>query len=457
MKYVIVGGTHAGIAAARTILKSDSTAEVVILEMKESVSYISSGINLYLDGVIDDLPDASYATPELLESEGIELVCSTEVLHVSPKDQRIYVIDSAGRYSYINYDKLILANGSKVVKPRIKGINNKNVVLYKNLEESQHALEQLNSAGKRIVIVGAGLVGLALASSIYERHKGENVDITFVEVMEGILTRYVDKEIGARLISDLKEKGMKFVLKNDVHSVNVDKNDKIVSVSTTDQEIDCDLVVFSVGLKPNNDFLRGTIELNQNNTIKINDYMQTSDENIYAAGDNVEFKQTVSQRRQYQPLVNNSVKGAIVAAYNCMGLFEPVKVETTQGTTGTKLFGYYIATTGITEENAPYMGLDVLSSTIEEKIQYNYVKDGSAIIVKVIYMKDTEIIVGAQLYSEHDILDVVNIMSVAINMQMTMAKLATMDFYFNPEYNKALNSLNEVALARTVKGRHIGE
>lgn len=457
MKYVIIGGTHAGVAAARTILKSEPDAEVIILEKKENVSYISSGINLYFDGVVNDLANASYATPKLLRSEGIELMLGTEVLNVNPEDKRLYVVDSDEDYSYVSYDKLILANGSKVVKPKIKGIDNENVILYKNFEESKRALEQLNALDKRILIVGAGLVGLALASSIYEGHHGKNVDITIVEAMEGVLTRYVDQEIGDRLIGDLKEKGIKFVLKNDVHAVNVDKNDNIISVSTTDQELDCDLVVFSVGLKPNNDFLRGAVELNQNNTIKIDDYMQTSNENIYAAGDNVEFRQTVSQRRSYQPLVNNAVKGAIVAAKNCMGLLDPVKIQTTQGTTGTKLFGHYIATTGVTEENAPYIGLDVLASTIEEKIQYNYVEEGAKIVVKVIYMKDTEVIVGAQIYSEQNILDYINVMSIAVNMKMTMDKLATMDFYFNPEYNKALNSLNEAALARPVKGCHIGK
>lgn len=451
MKYVIIGGTHAGISAARTILKANAQADVLIVEMKENVSYISSGINLFFDGTVDDLADASYATPDLLKSEGIKLMLGSEVLNVNTQDKRLYVVSGDEQYSYVDYDKLILANGSKVVKPRIKGIDNENVVLYKDLEESKRAVERLNSAGKRILIVGAGLAGLALASSIYEGRKGKDVDITMVEAMEGILTHYVDQEISSRLINDLKKKGVKFILRNDVHAINVDNNDKVISVSTTDQEIDCDLVVFSVGLKPNNDFLRGAIDLNQNNTIKIDDYMHTSDEHIYAAGDNVEFRQTVSQHRSYQPLVNNAVKGAIVAAYNCTGLFKPIKVETTQGTTGTKLFGHYIATTGITEENAPYIGLNVLSSTIEEEIEYNYVKNNSKIVVKVIYEKDTEVIVGAQIYSENNILDTINVMSVAINMRMTMAKLATMDFYFNPAYNKALNSLNEVALSRTIK------
>lgn len=457
MKCVIIGGTHAGIAAARTISKSDPNAEVTIMEMKDSVSYISSGINLLFDGVIDNLEEASYATPAALESEGIKLMLGTEVLHVSTVDKRLYFVNADKQYSYSNYDKLILANGSKVVKPHIKGIDNENVVFYKNLEESKKAMEQLCPTNKRILIVGAGLVGLALASSIYEGRKGEKVDITVVEAMEGVLTRYVDQEIGNQIIDDLREKEIKIVLKNDVHAVNVDENNKIVSVSTTDQEIACDLVVFSVGLKPNNDFLRDAVELNQNNTIKINDYMQTSDKDIYAAGDNAGFKQTVSQRREYQPLVNNAIKGAIVAAYNCTGLFGPVKVETTQGTAGMNLFGHYLATTGVTEENAPYIGLDVRSNTIENKIQYDYVKNGSKILIKVVYRKDTEVIVGAQIYSKHDILDMINIMSVAINMQMTMTKLSSMDFYFNPEYNKALNTLNEVALTRRTKDRHIGK
>lgn len=451
MKYVIIGGTHAGISAARTILKSDPNAEVTIIEMKKNVSYISSGINLYFDGTIDDLADASYATPDLLRAEGINLILGTEVLNVNTEEKQLYVVDTEEQYSYINYDKLILANGSKVVKPKIKGIDNADVILYKNLEESKNALERLNTTGKHILIVGAGLAGLALASSIYEGRQGEQVEITLVEAMEGVLMHYADQEVSDRLIEDLKGKNIKFILKNDVHSINVDQNDKIMSVSTTDQEIDCDIVVFSVGLMPNNDFLRGAVELNQNNTIKIDDYMQTSDENIYAAGDNVEVRQTVSQRRSYQPLVNNAVKGAIVAAYNCVGLIKPIKIETTQGTTGTKLFGHYVATTGITEENAPYIGLNVISSTIEEKIQYNYVKNGSNVMIKVIYEKDTEIIVGAQIYSENNMLDMINVMSIAVNMRMTMAKLATMDFYFNPAYNKALNSLNEVALARAMK------
>lgn len=455
MKYVIIGGTHAGIAAARTISKSDQNAEVTIMEMKDNIGYISSGINLLFDGVIDNLEEASYTTPAALESEGIKLMLSTEVLHVSTEDKRLYFVNADRQYSYSNYDKLILANGSKVVKPQIKGIDNENVVLYKNLEESKQALEQLCSTNKRILIVGAGLVGLSLASSIYEGHKEEKVDITIVEAMEGILTRYVDQEIGDRIIDDLREKGIKIVLKNDVHNINVDENNKIVSVSTTDQEIACDLVVFSVGLKPNNDFLRDAVKLNQNNTIKIDDYMQTSDKDIYAAGDNVGFKQTVSQRREYQPLVNNAIKGAIVAAYNSTGLFDPVEVETTQGTTGMNLFGYYLATTGVTEENAPYIGLDVISNTVESKIQYDYVKNGSKILIKVVYKKDTKVIVGAQIYSKHNILDMINIMSVAINMQMTMAKLSSMDFYFNPEYNKAINSLNEVALTRRIKDRYI--
>jgi len=439
MKVIVIGCTHAGTASILNLKKADPNTEITVYERNSTISFLSCGIALYVGGVINDPKGLFYCSPEKLEELGVIAKMRHDVKNVDfdKKSVTIYNMETGEEFED-TYDKLIITTGSWPVVPDIQGIDLENILLSKNYDHSNMIIEKAKTA-RNIVVVGAGYIGVELVEAF--KALGKNVSI--IDGMDRILSKYLDKEFTDVAEKALKEHGIDIILNERI--VGFEGPDGRVSKVLTDKgAYDADLVILSIGFRPNTALFKGKLEMLPNGAIIVDEYMRTSREGVFAAGDSCTIIYNPTGKHEYIPLATNAVRMGTLIAKNING---PVlKYMGTQGTSGIKIVDYNIASTGLTEESALAAGMEVESSTIVDNYRPEFMPEYESLKLKVVFDKNSRVIVGAQILSKHDLTQSINTLSVCIQKKMTIDELAFVDFFFQPHFNKPWNFLNSAGL-----------
>ncbi|MHC5229536.1 FAD-dependent oxidoreductase [Enterococcus sp. LJL99] len=438
MQVAIIGASHGGIHAALTLKKLSPKTEVYLIEKKSEVSFISNGIVLLMTQQIDELDQARYTTIEDLKENGIHVYSESEVLEICNEEKKIIYQDNVGNKFKLDYDKLIVATGSNQFHTNITFPDNDRVMVFKDYPSSIKVLEKISNSSV-ISIIGGGYIGVELCDALNDIGK----EIHLIESADSVLFRYLDKEIAGLIEQKIKKSGVILHLNENVISFE-DTNEDMFITKTTKQEIENDFAIVAVNARPESKLVKDFLEVNSNGTIRVNDYMQTSDPDIYALGDVVSYPRQTSYQHSFIPLVNNVTRSATVAAMNVLG-HHYLAYGTTQKTTATYIFGSYIASTGLTEVEAKFEGIDTESIFLTLPYQFPYLKKQDEVHIKLVFAKGTHKIIGGQLMSEKDITQSVNTLSLAIEKETTLDELVTMDFYFNPMINQPMGLISRAA------------
>lgn len=439
MKIAVIGCTHAGTAAIVNAATLYPEAEITVYERNDNISFLSCGIALYVGGVVKDPQGLFYSSPEELSKLGVKTKMRHDVIDVSIEEKKIKVKNLESEEIFEdNFDKLIITTGSWPIIPPIEGIDMENILLSKNFYHSNTIIEKAEEA-KNIVVVGAGYIGVELVESF--QAQGKNV--TLVDAMDRILSKYLDKEYTDIAEEAFSEKSVKLALDETVIKFE-GVDGKVSKVITTKGEYDADLVILCIGFKPNTGLFKGQIDMLDSGAIIIDEYMQTSHPDVFAAGDSCAVIYNPTGESRYIPLATNAVRMGTIAARN---LIEPkAKYLGTQGTSGIKIYDYCIAATGLTEGSAKEAGLKVKTVTVKDNYRPEFMPTYEEVILKVVYEEDSRRIVGAQILSKADLTQSINTMSVVIQNKMTVDELAYVDFFFQPHFNKPWNILNLAGL-----------
>lgn len=439
MKVVVVGCTHAGTAAVKTILKENPEAEVTVFERNDNVSFLSCGIALYIGEVVNNAEELFYSNPQELKDLGANVNMEHNVLDINIEDKIVSVEDMlTGKTFTESYDKLVLTTGSWPIEPPITGVDSENILLCKNYNQALEIFERKQDAEK-VVIVGGGYIGIELVEAFAETGK----DVTLIDGLDRILNKYLDPEFTDVLEQDLMDRGVKLALNQTVEKFEADENGNVKSVHTAKGQYDADLVIMCVGFRPNAELVKGKIDTLPNGAIKVNEYMQTSNPDIYAGGDNVAVHYNPNGEHAYIPLATNAVRMGTLIGKNIKE--HKVKYRGTQGTSGLYLFGYNIGSTGVTVNSAPNFNLEVSSVIVKDYYRPEFMPTNEEILMKLVYEKDTKRIVGGQVMSKYDITQSANTLSLAVQNKMTIEDLAYVDFFFQPHFDRPLNYLNILA------------
>lgn len=445
MKVVIVGCTHAGTIAATRILNEHPDAEVVIYERNDNVSFLSCGISVYLSGEVGD-PDAMfYSSPAELEKMGATVKVKHNVLSVDPETKTLEIEDQeTGKLAADYYDKLIITTGSWPVIPPVSGLENKNLYLCKTYYHAKK-LFKIASESKKIVVVGGGYVGVELV----EAYLRQGRDVTMIDGGNYMLRKYVDRQFADRIARVFKDKGAHLELGQHVTGFKDNGNGGVQVVTDAGKVYDADTAILCVGFRPNSDLVKGKIDLHPNGTIKTNEYMQTSDPDIYAAGDvtSVHFNPTNTER--YIPLATNAVRQGTIAGVNVFG--NTMKYMGTQSTSGLHLFGNTLVSTGLTLRDTKQFGIDADSVTIEDNYRPEFMPTTTPVFMTLVWEKGTRRILGAQFMSNHDVSQAANLVSVCIQNRNTIDFLAYVDTLFQPNFDRPFNYVNLLAQAAVAK------
>lgn len=439
MKVVVVGCTHAGTAAIVNLKKLQPEAEITVFERNDNISFLSCGIALYVGGVVKDPHGLFYSSPEALKKLNVETKMKHDVKSVDIAGKKVKVQNiETGEEAEVNYDKLIVTTGSWPITPKIPGINSNNILLCKNYNHSNEIIEKSKNA-KKVVIVGAGYIGVELVEAFRDNGK----EVVLVDTEDRILSKYFDSEFSNVAEETLKQRGIVIATGEKVIEFKSD-NGNVSKVVTNKNEYDADVVVMCVGFYPNTEIFKGQLDMLPNGAIKVDEYMKTSNPDVVAAGDCCTVFFNPSQEQMYIPLATNAVRMGTLAAVNICE--NKIKHPGTQGSSGIKIYEYNMAATGISEEVGKKMGLNVASITIEDNFRPEFMPSYEKVTFKVVFDKDTREIKGAQLNSKFDLTQSINTLSVCIQNKMKVEDLAFVDFFFQPHYNKPWNFINLVGL-----------
>lgn len=440
MKIVVVGCTHAGTAAVVNLKELHPESEITIYEKNDNLSFLSCGIALNVGGVIKETKNLFYNSPENLAKIGVATNMKHEVLNIDFENKTLKVKNLLTNEEFEdNYDKLVLTLGSWPIVPKFEGGDLENILLCKNHDHAIEIIEKSKSA-KNVVIIGAGYIGVELVEAFEMQGK----KVTLIDAEDRIMAKYLDKEFTDIAEKEFIDRGVNLVLGEKVSKFE-GENGKVTKVVTEKGSYEGDLVVLCIGFAPNTKLVQGKLDTLPNGAIIIDEYMRTSKEDVFAAGDCCVVKYNPAHDTRYIPLATNAVRMGTLVARN---ILEPtLKYMGTQGTSGIKIYEKCIASTGLTEDVAKATTkMNVASVSLTDNYRPEFMPTYLPATVKLVFDKDTRRVIGGQIISDIDLTQFMNTLSVVIQNEMTIEELAMTDFFFQPHFNKPWSILNAVAL-----------
>ena len=440
MKIVVVGCTHAGTAAVVNLKELHPESEITIYEKNDNISFLSCGIALNVGGVIKETKDLFYNSPENLSKMGVKTNMKHEVLDINFDNKTLKVKNLLTNEEFEdNYDKLVLTLGSWPIVPRFEGGDLENIVLCKNHDHALNIIEKSKSA-KNVVVIGAGYIGVELVEAFEMQGK----KVTLIDAEDRIMAKYLDKEFTDIAEKEFTDKGINLVLGQKVQRFE-GVDGKVQKVVTDKGTYEGDLVILCIGFAPSTKLVQGKIDTFKNGAIIIDEYMRTSREDVFAAGECCVGTYNPAHDTRYIPLATNAVRMGTLIARN---IVKPtLKYMGTQGTSGIKIYEKCIASTGMTENVAKATTkMNVGSIILTDNYRPEFMPTYLPATIKLVYDKDTNRIIGGQIVSDIDLTQFMNTLSVVIQNEMTLEELAMTDFFFQPHFNKPWSLLNSVAL-----------
>lgn len=440
-KIVVVGANHAGTCAINTITGFNEGDEVVVFDQNSNISFLGCGMALWIGGQISKPDGLFYSNKEKLESQGAKVNMNSKVERIDFDKKFVCATLENGQKVEESYDKLILATGSLPIVPPIPGRDLENVQLVKLFQNAEEVIKKLeNPEIKTIAVVGAGYIGVELAEA-FERH---NKKVIVVDIANTSLSSYYDPEFSALMDKNLSDHGIKLAFGETVKEIK--GNGKVEAIVTDKNEYQCDMVILAIGFRPNTELGKDYLETMSNGAYIVDETQQTSKKDVYAIGDCATVLFNSTGEKSYIALATNAVRSGIIAAYNACGK----KLETigVQGSNAISIYDLKLVSTGLSEQKAKQLGMDVLSTSFEDLQKATFIETTNPKVnIKIVYDAKTRVILGAQMASTYDMSMGIHMFSLAIQEKVTIDKLKLLDIFFLPHFNQPYNYITMAALS----------
>lgn len=451
MKLVIVGGVAGGASAAARARRLCEEAEIVIFERGPDVSFANCGLPYHIGEVIPERGKLLVTTPERLrERFRLDVRTRTEVLHIDRGIRTILVRDLAtGRESSEYYDKLILAPGAAPVRPNIVGADLPNVYTLRTLGDTDRIKQAVDAGIKEAVIVGAGFIGLELAENFV--HRG--IRTTVLERNPQVLTPF-DPEMTTPLAAAIQAKEVELRLGDSAEQIEAASQGMTVKLQSGERR-SAQIVVFGVGVRPENRLAKDAgLAIGTRGGIVVNEYLETSDPDIFAVGDAVETNDFISGERTQIPLAGPANRQGRIAADNAFG--RRSRYRGTQGTAILGFFGITAAMTGLSEKALNRLGRSYRKVYVHPVHHAGYYPGAEGMSLKLLFEPDTGKLLGAQGIGGAGVDKRIDVLAVAIQAGMTVYDLEEMELSYAPQFGSAKDPVNMLGFvaAGMLRGDH---
>ncbi len=438
MKVVIIGGVAAGMSAAAKLKRIKPDYEVIVYEKTDIVSFGACGLPYYVGDFFNDSNMMIAREKSKFIESGIDLRTLKEVIDVDTVNKTLTIKDSLTKEIFTdNYDRLMIATGASSIMPSLDK-SYENITTLKDMSDGIKLKELINKKeNNNIVIIGAGFIGI----ETIEAAKKLNKNIHLIGRSDRILSKVFDKEITDLLEEELRKNNIHLHLGETVEKYVGDS--KIEKIITNKCEIDCDLVVIAIGVKPNTSFLKNTnIKMLPNGAIIVDECGRTSVENIYSAGDCATIKNIVTNEDMYAPLATGANKLGRIVGENLGDINSTFPGSLASSCI--KVLDMEAAVTGITEEKAKSLNLDYKTKFITNYNQTHYYPGREKLFVKLIYDAKTRVILGGQITGYKDAVQRANVIATAITARMTTDQLGMLDLCYAPPFATTWDVLNVI-------------
>lgn len=448
MKIVIVGAVAGGASAAARARRLSEEAQIILLERGPDPSFANCGLPYYVGGEIAERKKLLVAPKQLLVGRHrLDVRTGQEVQSIDRGQKRLTVTNLADGSVYEeSYDKLILSPGAAPVRPPIPGVDLPGIYTLRDLRDADR-LHEATSRGGRAVVVGAGFIGLEMAENLVRR----GVETTVVELVDQVLPPW-DREMTTPIARHLVDSGVRLLLSDSAAEFKSDGDGLKVTLKSG-QELAADLVVLSVGVRPENRLATGAgLEVGQRGGIKVNPHMQTSDADIYAVGDAVEVTDYVSGQPTQIPLAGPANRQGRIAADHIFG--RPSSYRGTQGTAVVGVFGMTAAMTGLSEEVLQRLGLAYEKVYLHPASHAGYYPGAEKMSLKLLFDPTSGTILGGQAVGGAGVDKRIDVLAMAIQARMTVFDLEEAELAYAPQYGSAKDPTNMAGFiaANVVRG-----
>ena len=439
-KYIIVGGVAAGMSAAARLKRLEESAEIVVLEKGGHVSYANCGLPYYIGDVIGERANLLLQTPESFKARfDVEVRINNEALSVDPAGKTVRVKDlTSGREYEESYDSLLLAPGGSPVKPPIPGADHPAVRTLWTIPDTDAIRAMVDDGGvKTAVVVGAGFIGLEMAENLHAR----GIRVIVVEMADQAMN-LLDYEMAALVHRELRTKRIELHLEDAVTAMEPDAGGGVTVQLKSGTALLADLVLLSIGVKPNTGFLSGSgVELTQRGHIVVDDRLRTTVEHIYAAGDAIEVVNPISGKKTAVPLAGPANKQGRIVAGNMSGK-HPGTYDGTIGTAIAKVFDLDIGMTGATDKFCRTEGIAHQSIIVHPNDHAGYYPGATLLTLKLTFSPESRKVLGAQAIGYSGVDKRIDVVAMAIGGGMTVDDLADFEHAYAPPYSSAKDPVN---------------
>lgn len=440
MRTIIVGGVAGGMSAATRLRRLDEEMDIVIIEKGPYVSFANCGLPYYVSGEISNRDDLLVQTPEKLKSRfNLDVKVETEVISIDAGKKEV-TLSHNGQTEVMSYDKLVLSPGSKPFIPPLDGINDAtNLFTLRNVPDVDNVMTYLdNHKPKKAVVIGAGFIGLEMAENLV--HRG--LEVTLIEMAPHVLPT-VDAEMASFITNELRAKGVNVLTSQGVVAM---ENNGQTLVLNTGEKIETDLVLMSVGVRPENGLAESAgIELGMRGGILVDDSYETSVKDIYAVGDAIIVKNQINDEDTMIALASPANRQGRQVADVIAGM--PRKNKGSIGTAIVRVFEQTIASTGLTEKQVKDLGYEYHVVHVDGKNHAGYYPGASMIFLKLIFNPTTGKIYGAQAVGKDGADKRIDVLATAIKGGLTVEDLPELELTYAPPFGSAKDIVNMVGYA----------
>lgn len=439
MNYLIIGGVAGGATVAARLRRMDEKANIILFERGKYVSYANCGLPYYIGDTINNREKLFVQTAKgFTDRFRIDIRTEQEVTAIRPDKKEVEIKNlSTGETYTETYDKLVLSPGAEPLRPGIEGIGSKKIFTLRNVPDTDTIKNYVNTENpKRAIVVGGGFIGLEMAENLYDL--GIQVDV--VEMANQVMAP-LDFSMAAIVHRQLTDKGVGLHLEDGVSRFE-EKDGGVTVHLRSGKQIATDMVLLSIGVRPETKLAKDAgLAIGERGGIAVNDYMQTSDANIYALGDAVEVRHLVTGQPALIPLAGPANKqGRIVADNIVFG--NKKKYPGSIGTSIAKVFDLTVAAAGANAKLLQRNNIPYISSYTHGASHAGYYPGAVPLSIKILFAPENGKLLGAQIVGFNGVDKRIEMLAQVIQRGGTVHDLAELEHAYAPPYSSAKDPVN---------------